>query len=116
MEGPAETESRLTNPFPEFDDVLKCKWNEICESGVLSLLQSSYEEISRPISDKDENNNNNINSKQLKQLDNQVIENSGWYKLVELRDLATNIQPHPYRYSMNQICYHYTHDPKYLYE
>ncbi|CAG8461460.1 638_t:CDS:1 [Paraglomus brasilianum] len=110
MEGPGETNLQppLTNPFPDLDNVLACKWEEICKSGALASL-SSYEQPNMETgADAEMDNNSND--------EGDIIENSGWYKLVELRDLASNIQPHPYRYSMNQICYHYTKNPKYICE
>ncbi|CAG8559782.1 6593_t:CDS:2 [Paraglomus occultum] len=118
MEGPAETNSQppLMNPFPELDEVLARKWEEICKSGVLSSLRSSYEQPNMETDVDAEMGNNSNERTVVVDDDDDIIKNSGWYKLVELRDLASNIQPHPYRYSMNQICYHYTKDPKYLCE
>ncbi|CAG8571941.1 10400_t:CDS:2 [Gigaspora rosea] len=107
----------LKNPYPEGDALLKLKITEILGTEnhnyhqLVTPTHSSDSELTeiKPVFD-DDDKKKFMNSR----------DNAKWYEWVELRDIASGFMTkdnlEKYRYSEEQIKYHYTHNLKFLQE
>ncbi|CAG8594800.1 5201_t:CDS:2, partial [Racocetra fulgida] len=108
IEGPTDDSylfPPLKNPYPEGDALLKLKMTKI--------LGTEIHNYHQPAETKTSLDNNIIQKNFMNSRDN-----TEWYEWVELRDIAsgfmTKYNLEKYRYSEEQIEYHYTHNLKLL--
>ncbi|CAG8757986.1 33931_t:CDS:2, partial [Racocetra persica] len=119
IEGPTDDSylfPPLKNPYPEGDALLKLKMAKILGTENHNYHQSaslSHSVKYEPAETKTSLDNNIIQKNFMNSRDN-----TEWYEWVELRDIAsgfmTKCNLEKYRYSEEQIEYHYTHNLKLL--